>query len=78
MSVWGPGVKGLGVGDYEFLGATGEKARTLLYMDVLHNYYITYICLCNHQIHIINMLTGSRSHITFLLLTFLIFNGFSI
>ena len=47
-------------------------------MGVLHTCYITYICLCNHQIHIINVLTGSGSHITFLLITSLIFNGFSI
>ena len=66
------------MGDYECLGARGENFRRLLYMNVLHNYYITYICLCNHQIHIINVLTGSESHMTFLLITSLIFNGFSI
>ena len=33
------------MGDYECLGARGEEVRRLLYMDVLHNYYITYMCL---------------------------------
>ena len=66
------------MGDYEYPGARGENFRRLQYMNVLHNYYITYICLFNHQIHIINVLTGSGSHMTFLLITSLIFNGFSI
>ena len=60
------------------LGARGEGVRGLLYMDVLHNYYITYICLCNQQICINNMLTLNESQNMFLLITSLIFNGFSI
>ena len=60
------------------LGARGEGVRGLLYMDVLHNYYITYICLCNHQICINNMLTLNESQNMFLVITSLIFNGFSI
>ena len=60
------------------LGVRGEGVKGLLYMDVLHNYYITYICLCNHQICNNNMLTLNESQNMFLLITSLIFNGFSI
>ena len=46
--------------------------------DLLHTYYLTYTCLYNHHTHIIIEFVERMSQNTFLLITFLIFNGFSI
>ena len=58
--------------------ARGEEFKGFLSMGVLHTYYITYICLCNHLISMIYVLTGNESQNMFWLITSLIFNGFSI
>ena len=46
--------------------------------DPLHTYYLTYTCLYNHPTHIIIEFVERMSQNTFLLITFLIFNRFSI
>ena len=46
--------------------------------DLLHAYYLTYTCLYNHPTHIIIEFVERMSQNRFLLITFLIFNGFSI
>ena len=60
MSVSGPWVKGVWGGCLRVFGSRGEEFRGLLSMGVLHTYYITYICVCNHLISMIYVLTGGQ------------------
>ena len=53
-------MKGLKDGCLQVLAARGEEFRGFLSTGVLHTYYITYTCLCNHLISMIYVLTGSR------------------